>query len=74
MHQQQGFPCIYAEETVSHKSQTAGQAAESCERADSPLLVFTSYNGLKPSYDHQNNGFSLGMSNWAILAFAWDFR
>ena len=29
-HEQQGFPCIYAKQTVSHKSQTAGLAAESC--------------------------------------------
>ena len=29
-HLQQGFPCIYAKQAVSHKSQTAGQAAMSC--------------------------------------------
>ena len=28
---QQGFPCVYAKQVVSHKGQAAGQAEESCE-------------------------------------------
>ena len=38
-HQQQGFPCICAKQTVGHKSQTAGQWAGNEELWD-PTCLF----------------------------------